>query len=113
MTDQVRQARPKRTAAQTGQLAPFPFRILPDLKEEIESSARENGRSMNAEINHRLKNSMLDPSPSLRDHYAGLAMQAFLSGHIAHHGHESHWPYEAMAAEAVEVADAMLKARSA
>lgn len=48
---------------------------------------------------------------TLRDYLAAKAMQAFLSGHIAHHGHESHWPYDQMASEAWNVADAMLKAR--
>ena len=61
-----------------------------------------------------------DPQPTelhtgmnLRDHFAGLAMQGFLSGHIAHHGHEeNHWPYDALASEAYDMADAMLRARS-
>ena len=53
----------------------------------------------------------LHTGKSLRDDFAGLAMQAFLGGHIAHHGHESHWPYDAMASEAYDVADAMLRAR--
>ena len=48
----------------------------------------------------------------MRDYFAAKAMQAFLSGHIAHHGHENHWPYDQMASEAWDVADAMLKARS-
>lgn len=48
---------------------------------------------------------------SLRDYFAAKAMQAFLSGHIAHHGHESHWPYDQMVFEAYDVADAMLKQR--
>ncbi|MBJ2142570.1 hypothetical protein JC796_17645 [Delftia acidovorans] len=47
----------------------------------------------------------------LRDHFAGLAMQAFLNGHVSHYGHENPWPYEAMASEAYDVADAMLRAR--
>lgn len=47
----------------------------------------------------------------LRDHFAGLAMQAFLSGHVSHYGHDNHWPYDAMASEAYDVADAMLRAR--
>lgn len=46
-----------------------------------------------------------------RYHFAGLAMQAFLSGHVSHYGHENHWPYDAMASEAYDVADAMLRAR--
>lgn len=49
---------------------------------------------------------------SLHDHYAGLAMQACLQGHIAHYGHESHWPISELAGHAFDVADAMLKARS-
>ena len=48
---------------------------------------------------------------SLRDHFAGLAMQAFLNGHVSHYGHENPWPYDAMASEAYDVADAMLRAR--
>lgn len=48
----------------------------------------------------------------LRDHFAGLAMQAFLSGHVSHYGHENHWPYDAMVSEAYDVADAMLRARA-
>lgn len=48
---------------------------------------------------------------TLRDYFAAKAMQAFLSGHIAHHGHESHWPYDQMVYEAYAVADAMLKQR--
>lgn len=46
-----------------------------------------------------------------RDYFAAKAMQAFLSGHIAHFGHENHWPYSALTSEAYDVADAMLKAR--
>lgn len=48
---------------------------------------------------------------SLRDYFAAKAMQAYLSGHIAHHGHESYWPPNDIATEAYGVADAMLKAR--
>jgi hypothetical protein len=50
---------------------------------------------------------------SLRDYLAGQAMQGFIGGHIAHYGHENHWSYDQMASESFEVADAMLKARSA
>lgn len=49
---------------------------------------------------------------SRREHFAGLAMQAFLSGHVSHYGHENPWPYDAMASEAYDVADAMLRARA-
>lgn len=48
---------------------------------------------------------------SLRDYFAAKAMQGFLSGHIAHYGHENHWAYGPLASEAYELADAMLKAR--
>ncbi|WP_147400283.1 hypothetical protein [Achromobacter sp. K91] len=50
---------------------------------------------------------------TLRDFFAAKAMQAFLSGHITHYGHERHWPYAEMASEAFDVADAMLAARGA
>lgn len=53
----------------------------------------------------------LHTGKSLRDDFAGLAMQAFLSGHVSHYGHESHWPYDAMVSEAYDVADAMLRGR--
>lgn len=50
---------------------------------------------------------------SLRDHFAGLALQAAISGHISHYGHESnHWSVEDIASHAYEQADAMLKARA-
>ena len=48
---------------------------------------------------------------SLRDYFGAKAMHGLLSGHIAHHGHECHWPYGPLASEAYELADAMLKAR--
>ncbi|MDX3805287.1 MAG: Arc family DNA-binding protein [Bosea sp. (in: a-proteobacteria)] len=35
-------------------VTPFGLRMLPDLKERIEGAARQNGRSMNAEIVARL-----------------------------------------------------------
>ena len=48
---------------------------------------------------------------TLRDYFAAKAMQGFLSGHVAHYGHDNHWPDKALASEAYDVADAMLKAR--
>ncbi|MBS7542519.1 Arc family DNA-binding protein [Ancylobacter oerskovii] len=38
-----------------GNIAPFGLRMMPDLRERIEAAARENGRSMNAEIVARLE----------------------------------------------------------
>lgn len=46
---------------------------------------------------------------SRRDVFAGQAMQGFIEGHIAHHGHNNHWPYAPLAAESHEMAVAMLK----
>lgn len=48
---------------------------------------------------------------TLRDYFAAHAMQAYLSGHIAHYGHENYWRPEDIAHEAYGSADAMLKAR--
>lgn len=45
-----------------------------------------------------------------RDYIATQAMQAFIAGHVMHHGHEEHWPYPALASEAYDMADAMLAA---
>lgn len=46
---------PNTTTAPTGQIAPFGLRMLPELKEQIESAAKASGRSMNAEIVARLQ----------------------------------------------------------
>ena len=48
----------------------------------------------------------LDNGLTIRDHFAGLAMQGYLSGYYS--GGDSH---EAIADEAYMMADAMLKAR--
>lgn len=48
---------------------------------------------------------------SLRDWFAGQAVQAAVSGHIAHYGHENHWPVMDIASYAYDVADALLAAR--
>lgn len=42
------------TTAPTGQIAPLGLRMLPQMRERIEQAARESGRSLNAEILHRL-----------------------------------------------------------
>lgn len=42
------------TTAPTGQIAPLGLRMLPQMRERIEQAARESGRSLNAEIVHRL-----------------------------------------------------------
>ena len=48
---------------------------------------------------------------SLRDHFSSRAMQAWLSGHVAHYGHESFWALDALAQSSYEMADAMIAAR--
>ena len=48
---------------------------------------------------------------SLRDYFAAKAMQAMLSGHFAKYGHEDYWLRPEIAAEAYEMADAMLAVR--
>lgn len=45
---------PTTTTAPTGSIAPFGLRMLPELKDKIEESAKQSGRSMNAEIVERL-----------------------------------------------------------
>lgn len=49
-----------------------------------------------------------------RQYLAGKAMQAAISGHFAHYGHESsYWAPRDIATYAYEVADAMLEAGNA
>ena len=48
---------------------------------------------------------------TLRDYFAAKAMQAWLSGHVAHYGHENFWALDAIAQSSYEMADAMIKAR--
>ncbi|MDT0137749.1 Arc family DNA-binding protein [Acidovorax sp. PRC11] len=48
---------PKTTTAPTGSIAPFGLRMLPELRDRVEESAKESGRSMNAEIVERLSRS--------------------------------------------------------
>lgn len=50
---------------QTANIAPFGLRLQPELKERVELSAKENGRSMNAEITARLEKSFEPPQKAL------------------------------------------------
>ena len=47
----------------------------------------------------------------LRDYFASMAMQALLSGHVAHYGHDNFWAPDAIAQSSYEMADAMIAAR--
>ena len=47
----------------------------------------------------------------LRDYFASRALQAWLSGHVAHYGHENFWALDAIAQSSYEMADAMIAAR--
>ena len=58
---------PKTTTAPTGQIAPFGLRMLPELRERIETAARESGRSMNAEVVNRLEASFSATAPDHLD----------------------------------------------
>ncbi|KAA0970287.1 Arc family DNA-binding protein [Aureimonas fodinaquatilis] len=81
----------------------FQIRLPDGLREEIRSAAERNGRSMNAEIVHRLQS-----VGSLRDQFAGQALSGFL-GNSKSLGLQ-HYPAEAAGA-AYRVADAMIAAR--
>ncbi len=48
---------------------------------------------------------------TLRDYFAAKAMAAYVSGHIAHYGHESYWDVDSLSSQAYRLADAMLRAR--
>lgn len=54
---------PNTTTAQTGNIAPFGLRMLPELRNKLEDAARSSGRSMNAEIVKRLEKSF-EPTPT-------------------------------------------------
>lgn len=49
----------------------------------------------------------------LRDHFAGEAAQAAISGHFSHYGHDNYWAPKDIADYAYEVADALIAARKA
>jgi hypothetical protein len=67
---------PKTTTAPTGNIAPFGLRMLPELRAKIEDSAKESGRSMNAEIAARLEDSFkLTNSDALRAYVRHLQME--------------------------------------
>lgn len=50
------------TTAPTGSIAPLGLRLLPELRSQIETAARTNGRSLNAEVSARLQASFEAPS---------------------------------------------------
>lgn len=54
---------------------------------------------------------LVPEQPTLRDEFAMHAAQGLLAGHIAHYGHENHWPWASLMSEAFDVADAAMKAR--
>lgn len=45
---------------------------------------------------------------TLREHFAGLALQGLLQGHFAHYGHDNFWAPHAVADHAIECADALI-----
>lgn len=82
----------------------FPLRLPPGMRAEIKSTAKANGRSMNAEFIHRLT---VSAGIDLRDYFAAHA----LSGYCAV---EEGWdqPADEVARAAYTIADAMLAERS-
>jgi hypothetical protein len=57
--------KPTTTTAPTGQTPPFGLRLLPDLKAQVMRAAAIAGRSMNAEIVHRITQSFEGVAGSL------------------------------------------------
>jgi len=49
------------------QVKPYPLRLDPKLKEELEKKAKASGRSLNTEIGIRLKASLLTPDEQFLD----------------------------------------------
>lgn len=58
-------ANPTNTRAPTAHLAPFGVRMQPELKERLEASAQQAGRSLNAEIVARLEGSFSTPEHAI------------------------------------------------
>lgn len=50
-----------------GRITPFGLRMRPELKAEIEASAKENGRSLNSEIVSRLTRAATEQEPGVSD----------------------------------------------
>lgn len=59
---------------------PLKIRMPTDLKETLQESSKANGRSMNSEILHRLKQT-LQPSPTTHDSELLEAIRALLGRH--------------------------------
>lgn len=114
-------------------IVPFGLRMLPDLKQRVELASLDNGRSLNAEINHRLARSFdFDPipvaypseplrlpeMPTLRDQFAmavvGAVFDSAASHNIEQASRPAPWPLtlQDVAAKAYALADAMLAARA-
>ena len=52
----------KPSTERVGAVPPFGLRMLPELRDRIAKAAKDNDRSMNAEIVTRLSDSFLDPN---------------------------------------------------
>ena len=91
------------------QLASYPLRIAPELREALQRAADQNLRSLNAEIVARLT-----AAPSLRDDFAAKALPAVVSSWLDlgfKPGNELSFA-ENTALCAYQLAEAMLKARA-
>lgn len=72
--------------------------------------SRDNGVS--AFPSHGSMGEVINEGMTLRDYFAAKAMQAAISGHIAHYGHDNFWPSKDIASYAYEAADAMIAERA-
>jgi hypothetical protein len=78
----------------------FMLRLPDGMRDLIRASAAASGRSMNSELLHRLQGSS---GVTLREHYAGLAMQGMVA-------HPDNWGQatDGIAYLAVDLADALI-----
>jgi hypothetical protein len=84
----------------------FPDALVADIR----NSAKDNGRSMNAEVVARLTGRSFDET-TLRDEFAGQALAGLLSSERA--TDEIQYAEDVAADRAYRMADAMLAARAA
>lgn len=83
------------------------LRMPAELKASLEQRARENGRSLTAEAVLSLRQSI-----SLRDEFAGRAMQAAIGMLDGHHFWNEGGFFTSLAKNSYEMADAMLAERA-
>ncbi|OHC94155.1 MAG: hypothetical protein A3H25_18230 [Sphingomonadales bacterium RIFCSPLOWO2_12_FULL_63_15] len=68
------------TREKIANIVPFGLRMQPDLKQKVQSAADANGRSLNAEIVHRLETSLRDDAEDRSKLAKSRILAARLSG---------------------------------